>query len=170
MDGNEEGLDPPTASFVLRGPAFNTHSPLFYRSGQGPSPFAVNGGKHMTELPDNPFENIREGSDYLRLTNDCPENGIVLQIRGCEKVANERFGKEEYQWDAVQYTPHPYEKILTESSKGFCTAISRISKDMNELKKKVLHIKWTHQEISRGRQVKNWIIKEVNESDIPGLF
>ena len=121
------------------------------------------------ELPDSPFDNTREGSDYLRLTNDCPPNGVLLQIRGVQKVMNDKFHKEEYNWSIIHFMPDPREKILTESSKGFCTALSKISKDMDELAKKVLLVKWTKDELSGGRTIKYWNIKEASPDDLRDL-
>ena len=163
VDGNVDlGLIPQTP-FYPPGP------PIIFRDANGgPNP-RRNRRRNKMELPDSPFDNTREGSDYLRLTNDCPPNGVLLQIQGVQKVMNDKFEKEEYNWSIIHFTPEPREKILTESSKGFCTAISKIATDMDELAMKILLVKWTKDEISRGRTIKYWNIKEATPDDLKDI-
>ena len=129
-------------------------------------------------LPEDPFENERKGSSFLRLTNECPEGGIVFQINDFRKTNNTRIvtrdypdGKEEYHWEGVHFTPTPVHRTITESSAGFCTALKKIADGpVDKLFGKVLHITWVKEELGGNRSIKYWDIKEVSTDDIAGLF
>jgi len=123
----------------------------------------------MDDLPENPLDNQRSGNMFLRLSNECPEKGIVIQIHGFELSTNQK-GKPEYHWDVTHFTPRPIKKIVTESSPGFCTALSQVSSDLEEIYKKVLHIHWQHESIGGSRSMKVWTIKEVSKDDLKELF
>lgn len=128
-------------------------------------------------LSDDPFENARDGTGFLRLTNECPPNGVVIRILDFSKVSNSRFDqndpKDEYNWKITHFTPEPHEKTLTESSKGFCTALKKLGygsvKDMIAAGP-VLHITWIKTPISKNRTMKEWTIKKVQPDDIPKIF
>ena len=92
------------------------------------------------KLADDPMDNIG-GTRYLRLSNDCPPNGVVLELSKPKVVFNDKFGgKDEYQWPCIHYTPEGFDKILTESSKGFCTALKNATGGAPY--GKLLQIKW----------------------------
>lgn len=121
----------------------------------------------QTALPEDPFDNVG-GSRYLRLTNDCPKNGVIIQVHSVEKQHNDKFDKDEYHWFVTQYMPAPVEKTMTESSPGFCSALKAALN--GDYKGKVAQIKWTHTSISRGRTQKDWSIKQLVEADISRIF
>ena len=103
------------------------------------------------------------------MTNECPEDGLLISVEGVEQATNQK-GKPEYHWDVTHYTPAPIKKICTESSMGFCTALAQIGKSVKDLKGKVLHVKWSHEQISGGRNMKVFQIKECSQDDLKGLF
>ena len=118
-------------------------------------------------LPTDPMENVG-GSRYLRLTNDCPPQGVILSLEKPSVVHNDKFAKDEYQCPITHYTPVPIEKTLTESSPGFCTALKAATK--GEPYGKVLQIRWTKTQIKGGRQVRDWNIREISEADVKQIF
>jgi hypothetical protein len=130
----------------------------------------MHGGILMSEeLPDNPFDHQREGAMFLRLSNDCPPDGIIMEIRGFKIGKNQR-GDREYHWDIVHFNPRPIKKTCTESTKGFCTALSEIADKPSDLKGKVLQVRWQHEELSRGKNMKVWDIKELSSDDLKTIF
>lgn len=120
------------------------------------------------ELPADPMEHMG-GTRFLRLSNECPPQGVILQLaRPPEVVVNTKFGqKQEYQWPCVQFTPEGFDRILIESSKGFCTAL----KSATEGKPygKLLQIKWRKEKYS-GKDIRAWSIRIVQENDIKEIF
>lgn len=125
----------------------------------------------MDELPDDPFDNRREGTNFLRLTNECPEKGLIVRIESFKKVHNDKFKKDEYHWGVTHFTPHPIEKIITESSKGFCTALSGLGLgSAKDLIGKVIKIHWITEQISNSKSMKVWNIKLVEKDDLKNVF
>jgi len=124
-------------------------------------------------LPDDPFENERTGSSFLRLTNECPPGGIVFRIDKFSKAKNTQFkdrdhpeGKDEYHFEGIHFTPTPIHRTITESSAGFTTALKDLGyKSIEELYGKVLHISWVKEQISPSKSIKYWTITEVDLND-----
>ena len=126
----------------------------------------------QTALPEDPMENTT-GSRYLRLTNECPKQGIVLQLEEPQLVESRFKGdggtlKKEYHWPCIQWTPEPVEKVLNESSPGFCTALKKAT-NANPYRIP-LQIKWVKSNISGGRQQKDWSIRILKQEDIKAIF
>jgi len=121
----------------------------------------------QTALPDDPME-MTQGSRFLRLTNECPKQGVVLVLEEPTIVKNDKFGKDEYQWPCVQYMPQPIEKTMTESSPGFCVALKKATG--GKPYRIPLQIRWVKTVISGGRQVREWSIKVLESKDIPQIF
>lgn len=93
-----------------------------------------------------------------------------MQIHGYELVENDRFGgRQEYHWSVTHYTPAPVPKVCTESSKGFCTALANLQLTMDELQQKLLHIKWTKEELGT-RTIKYWDIRVIDDGQLKELF
>lgn len=121
----------------------------------------------QTALPEDPLDNV-SGGRFLRLTNDCPKEGVFVILSKPTVVHNEKFAKDEYQWPVMHFTPHPVEKTMTESSPGFCDALKKTTK--GEPYGKVLRIHWMKTAMSGGRQIREWSIKLADESDIKAAF
>lgn len=117
-------------------------------------------------LPIDPMDHVR-GSNYLRLTNECPKEGVFLILSPPKVIHNDKFDKDEYQWPIIHYTPHPVEKTLTETSPGFCSAL-KASTQGNPYGK-VLRIYWKKVDY-HGRPSKDWSIKIAAEADIKEAF
>ena len=118
-------------------------------------------------LPEDPLDNIG-GSRYLRLTNDCPPEGVIVEIHSVAKVHNDKFDRDEYQWTITHFTPTPIDKTMTESSPGFCTALAKATN--KDYKGKPLQIRWVKSSISRGRTQKDWSVKVLTEADVKAIF
>lgn len=117
----------------------------------------------QTSLPDDPLDNVG-GSSYLRLTNDCPPNGILMQIHSVGKVHNEKFDRDEYNWTITHFTPAPIDKTMTESSPGFCTALKTATK--GNYRSAIVLVKWVKTPMSGGRTRKDWSIRLASEEDV----
>ena len=145
--------------------------PLFQDPGSRVRSSPVRGEQMDKPLPEDPFENLREGKPFLRLSNDCPPGGVVIQIDEVKKTTNPRFNdREEYHWEVTHYTPTPIEKVCTESSKGFCTALAHAGVKMSNLGEQQLHVKWTKEELG-SRTIKYWDIKVIeNEQQLKDIF
>jgi len=121
----------------------------------------------QTGLPDNWDENTGS-SRYLRLTNDCPKEGVIVVLEKPSKIHNDKFDKDEYQWPCIHYTPVPIEKTLTESSPGFCAALKKINN--GQPFGLPIQIKWVKSSMSGGRTVREWSVKALAEADIARIF
>jgi len=126
----------------------------------------------QTQLPDDPMENT-SGSRFLRLSHECPKQGIVVSLEK-PSISDSRFKtddgavKKEYQWPCTIYLPNPVEKILTESSPGFCGALKKATN--GQPYGKIILIKWIKAPNSRGQATREWTIREINEADIARIF
>ena len=123
-------------------------------------------------LPTDPMENVG-GSRYLRLSNECPKEGVILSLerptimdsKFTDKTGNP---KKEYQWPCTQFMPMPVDKTLVESSPHFCTALKKATK--GEPYGKVLQIQWTKEYPKGGNPIRVWSIREISEADVKQIF
>lgn len=118
----------------------------------------------MEALNEDPFAEVKTNS-FLRLSNDCPEKGLVIQFLSYppKVVENKTFGdKQEYHWEvALLEKDGGYSKTLVETSNSFRSALKiALGKELNPTGR-FFHIRWKHEAISRGRTAKAWIIREM---------
>ena len=95
------------------------------------------------------------GSDWLKTTG---ENGMFEVIfQSCSRRYNDRYKKWEYQW-AVLQLPGRIPRIITESSKRFCTMLARFEKDHGELFGQEVRLGFVKERDNKGREGKLWTI------------
>ena len=119
-----------------------------------------NSEEEIVRIPDDPFDNVFEDDlgRFLRLTGQSGEH-LVMFLDEPTKEVNPNYPKEEYHWP-VQLVPDPNapgvheERIITESSKSFCTAVKKL-RDNGGYLNDLIWIRW-HKEERKGKQVKIW--------------
>jgi len=140
---------------------------LFTASARHHPPLSVR-GIYMEPLNVDPFAEVKSNS-FLRLSNDCPERGVLIQFLSFppKVIKNLTFGeKEEYHWEvALIEKDGGYQKTMVETSSAFRAALkTACGKDLNPTQRFFL-IRWKHEAISKGRTAKAWIIKELNGNE-----
>ena len=122
-------------------------------------------------LPEDPFSDV--GSQYLRLSNECPPLGVVVQFTGPPTVEDSNFSdddgnmKKEYHWPVIEFKPEPYNRTITESSVGFRSALKAASNGSPY--GKVYQVRWILKR-GKGRQFKEWSIRQVDEKMVQDIF
>lgn len=121
----------------------------------------------MIDLPEDPFEGVKSSS-FLRLSNECPKEGIVVQFLSFPPkiVENKTFGdKAEYHWDVAEVSWNGgFQKTLVESSNGFRASLKAACNGTPPTQRFFM-IRWKKENISKGRQQKVWTIKEMNSDE-----
>lgn len=116
-------------------------------------------------LPDDWKENV--ASQYERFTGDSGK--AVIVILDVKKEYNTKFKRPEYQWRIYKVNKSGIltEKILTESSKRFCSALSSIDKLHPVVgTDEYLWVEWLKSKDSKNREVKEWNVKRIDPKDI----
>lgn len=131
------------------------------------------------DLPEDPFDERRLGGLYLRLTNECPPEGIRLVLVEAPKIVeNDRFkdksgkAKQEYHWPIYQYLEgwQPIDKILVESRPAFRRAVvGAMDKTKGETPYGIpLRVRWVKEKKNANQERSVFIVSKISPEEIAG--